>query len=143
MSKKGFIFTYDAIMAIALALLFLNLFLIVSRPSDNTYAALTLSRTANDFLASGEKSGVFGTKDNDTIVLYMNQTLPGNIHAELNMKVYNRTFDITEEFNVSRTGNAPTDTSTVARRVFLIHESGNLTEIGLVTLEVWRGDYIG
>jgi hypothetical protein len=143
MSKKGFIFTYDAIIAISLAILFLNLFLIVSRPGENTYASLTLSRTASDFLVSGEKSGVFGTKDNDTVALYMNRTLPGNIHAELNMKVYNRTYDIIEEFNVSRTTITPPESNTVARRIFLIRESGNLTEIGLVTLKVWRGDFIG
>jgi hypothetical protein len=143
LSRKGVVFTFDTFVAVLLLVFFSSMVFQISTPRSDHLRTLSLSRIANDFLVVADRMGVLDSFDNDTMQAFMNQTLDPKLHARVDMEVYNRTFGVSEAFNVSRLNESlPGEFVTSRRIVNKFNETGNLTEIALYKLYLWWGDLI-
>lgn len=143
LGSRGIIFTFDIFIAVLLLTLFSFMIFHITVPRSDHLRILSLSRLANDFLIVADRMGVLNTFDNETIGLFMNQTLSPKLHARMEADLYNKTLDVTQTVNVSRLDEPlPEEFVTSRRIVNQFNETGNLTHIGIFRFYLWWGDKI-
>ncbi len=145
--KRAFILALDALFAISILAVFLTLFSTELRAPRDPY---WLPQLGDNFMTSLDKNDVFynifyqGEADARATLDYYLATLPGNVNANITIKIYDldgypfrHRYEVhTQKQGVSPTDAVPPDRLTHIKRVF---SSFTSMEYGIAELVIWYG----
>lgn len=140
--KKGIIFTIDALVAVAIAVLALILITqIISMGRGEWYGQISLYYSMQDFMAARDKDGTFkniftqtDVVANNTLRSLISEGIPQNMVVRINITIcrYSSGFDCYRNLTVGE--NVSTDTRSVVRRVFTNTVNNSY---GIAVMEGW------
>jgi hypothetical protein len=140
--KRGIIFTLDALVAVALAVLALIIITqLLSLRTGEWYREISLYESAQDFITSRDKDGtlksVFNQTDsaaNAILTSLISSELPQNLVVQINITIckYEGGFVCYRNLTIGQSGN--TSTKSVVRRIFTNTENNSY---GVAVMEVW------
>ena len=139
-SRKGFVFSLDAIFAVSIMVIFIIAsFMMIAKSSEDAYAKLQAVRLGRDLLAVLEKSGKFALWNETEVELTINASLPqdANYYMRLETYVYdNGTFAMVRS---DQYGHEPERSRNVygTRRDFVTRNSSE-TEYTITRMWIWN-----
>lgn len=144
-ANKGFIFSTDALLAVAIVALFVASFSFFSASSaDGPYLLLLLEKQADDLLIVLDKSGTLETLDANLIAQSMNNTLEKPLAWNIEIDYYNYSTKFESVSNLSFGGDyGNAKRVAVAERDFLVFENATGTDrkpikyYGKARLKLW------
>lgn len=143
MSKKGFVFSTDALLSVVVLLMTLaSVSFYSARLYPSSLHQVNLQLKANDVLVILDKLGYLPRMDEQAIGLFVNSTLEGNIGWELSAEYYNYTggtdgsFILDRTFTVGR-GNDTSENVATSNRVFVVKDSTHVIYYGRAILKTW------
>lgn len=144
-ANKGFIFSTDALLAVAIVALFAASFSFFSAsPASDPYLLLMHEKQADDLLIVLDKSGALETLDANSIAYSMNYTLEKPLAWNLEIDYYNYSTKFEQVGNFSLGGDYGNAKRVgVAERDFLVFENTTGTGrkpikyYGTARLKIW------
>jgi hypothetical protein len=140
-SRRGFIYTIDATLALFLMVLTLAVVVFLSAQADeDPIGRVQIVRLGKDALAVMDDTGVLGTFDPLAIGLAFNSSLPKSLGAHLQVSTYyydNGAFNLiaVQDFG----GTVPGDTTTYGmRRDFVSMRNRQITNYSVARMTLWQ-----
>ena len=138
--SKGFIFSLDSVLSVAVISIFLATFSFLSaQAQSDPYPLITLEKQANDLLIVLDKSGDLSTLNSSYLNISINSTLPSSVlwNLELEYYTYSEGFEKSGNFSIGYTYSTVTKLAH-AQREFLVFENSSVKYYGLVRLNLWN-----
>lgn len=146
MSRKGFVFSLDAILAVAILVLFLLTFSFMSsRALEDPYTLLVLEKQADDALIVLDKTDRLETMEPAVIEDALNETLLPTLSWSMHMEYYNYTGGLMPLGNFTFGSDyAEVDRMAIAERMFIVFEENStygaaepVKYYGIARLRLW------
>lgn len=136
---KGFYFSLDAALAIALLALFLVSYsFLSSQISNDTSTQLVLKKQANDLLIVLDKTGELDTLNSTLLEIAINETVPASVNWSLEIAYYSYSGGFSSQGTVTAGSSGYPNMTTIVsgRREFVI-TNGTGPFYGVARLWVW------
>jgi hypothetical protein len=139
MSRRGFVYTLDAMFAVLILLILLATFSFFSADAEeNPYPLLVLKKQANDMLIVLDKKGDLATGNITQINESLHENFPPSLQTHMELEYYNFSnrfhYVNATDFGADYSG---IDELVLAQREFLVLENGSVKYYAIARLRIW------
>ncbi len=137
-NKKGFHFSFDAVVAVIVFIIALGTFFSVTYSPVASAPKAFQKQIAIDLLNSADESGKLSSFDSNQIGTFINQNIPQNYNYFLNIRAFDgNTFVLSSSFDVNSAPDSNSSDVVEHRRYFASVSGGVVSYYGIAKIRMW------